>query len=354
MDVRRAGESDDDDAGADRYREVIAIGSSAGGVNALQRFVAGLYPALPAPILVVQHVGPYPSILPDILTRSGPLLATHARDGDVLRAGRIYVAPPDHHMMVKEGAIALSHGAKEHHTRPAIDPLFRSVALAYGPRAIGIVMTGWGEDGTAGLQAIKACGGRVLVQQPGDAEQPDMPMTALQYVAVDHVFDVDALAHLLSRVLRERPATEDALVRPDRLVHEHQAFLLQGEPMEHLHAIAEPSRYTCPDCNGGLWEVKGSQPRRFRCYTGHAFTLRTLQEAQSETTDTALWNAIRSLEEKEMLLRAVATQHLEEGNAAEAARLEVQAHAVSGNATLLRGLVERAQLQAAGAREAAD
>lgn len=345
--------SNDPDAGMESYRAVVAIGASTGGVTALQRFVAHLPPDLAAPILVVQHIGPYPSILPQLLTRAGPLPATHAREGDVLRAGHIHVAPPDHHMLVEDGAIRLSHGAKEHHTRPSIDPLFRSVALAFGPRAIGVVMTGWGEDGTAGLQAIKGCGGRVFVQQPSEAEQPDMPMTALQYVAADAVFTLNRLGGDLAAVLAGGELGNDSLVRPERLVHEHQSFLTQGDPMEHLNAIGNPSTYTCPDCNGGLWEVKDSKPRRFRCYTGHAFTLRTLQEAQSESTDMAVWNAIRGLEEKEMLLRAVATQHLEDGNAAEAARLQVLAHAVSGNAALLRNLVERAEM-APAARQQAD
>ena len=354
MAQRTSTASNDPDAGTESYRAVVAVGSSAGGVGALQRFVEGLQPDLPAPILVTQHIGPYPSILPDLLTRAGPVPATHACEGEVMRAGRIYVAPPDHHMLIENGAITLSHGAKEHHTRPAIDPLFRSIALAYGPRAIGVVMTGWGEDGTAGLQAIKACGGLVFVQQPSDAEQPHMPMTALQYVAVDHVFKAANLGPDLASALAHRDLRERALVRPAGLVHEHQSFLMQGDPMEHLNAIGKPSTYTCPDCYGSLWEMSGARPRRFRCHTGHAYTLRTLQEAQSETTDTALWSAIRGLEEKEMLLQEVATQHLQEGNAAEAARLEVLAHSVAGNAALLRGLVERQDMVAPAAQEQAD
>ena len=192
------GASNDPDATVERHRCVVAIGASAGGVSALTRFVEGLPPGLCVPILVVQHIGAHPSILPDLLCRAGCLPVVHGREGDVLHAGRVYVAPPDLHMLVEDGAITLSRAAKEHHTRPAIDPLFRSVALAYGPRAIGIVMTGWGEDGTAGLQAIKGCGGRVFVQNPTDAEQPGMPMSALHSVAVDHIFEVDRLGRDLA------------------------------------------------------------------------------------------------------------------------------------------------------------
>lgn len=353
MDYRN-GASNDPDATAERFRGVVAIGASAGGVSALKRFVEGLPADLSAPILVVQHIGAYPSILPELLCRAGTVPVTHAQEGDVLRAGQIYIAPPDHHMLVEDGAIRLSHGAKEHHTRPAIDPLFRSVALAYGPRAIGVVMTGWGEDGTAGLQAIKECGGRVFVQKPSDAEQADMPMSALEYVAVDHLFGVDELGRDLARAVAAEPPREPRLARPHRLVHEHQAFLMQGDAMEHLGAIGRPSPFTCPDCNGGLWEVSDSKPRRFRCHTGHGYTLRTLQEAQAETTDTALWNAIRGLEEKEMLLREVATQYLHEGDAAEAARLQVLAHSISGNAQLLRNLIEREEVSIAAQQQQAD
>jgi len=350
VDERDRSASNDANAGVEAFRAVVAIGASAGGVTALRRFVEGLRPDLAAPILIVQHIGAYPSILPELLARSGPLPAAHAREGEVLRAGRIYLAPPDHHMFVEGSALRLSRGPKEHHTRPAIDPLFRSAALTYGPRASGVVMTGWGEDGTAGLQAIKACGGRVFVQQPTEAEQRDMPMSALHYVAVDRLVSVDGLADDLAEALAAPLDAGAPLVRPDPLVHEHQSFLMQGGPMEHLNAIGRPSPYTCPDCFGGLWEIGGAKPRRFRCHTGHAYTLRTLQEAQSGGTDTALWNALRGLEEKEMLLREVAGQYLQEGNAVEAARLEVLAHSVSGNAALLRELLERDDSPAAQSR----
>jgi two-component system chemotaxis response regulator CheB len=325
---------------------VVAIGASAGGVTALQDFVAGLRPDFAAPILVVQHIGAHPSILPELLQRAGPLPAMHASEGDPIEPGRIYVAPPDRHLLVEDGALRLSHGPREHHTRPAIDPLFRSVALNYGPLAIGVLMTGWGDDGTAGLQAIKACDGVVLVQNPADAEHPSMPMSALQYVQVDHTFDIDSLAPHLHRLMEEREPR--AVTRPPAgVVHEHQMFLWKGDPMEHLHAIGMPSPYVCPDCQGGLWEMKESRPRRFRCHTGHAYTLRSLQETQAQTTDAALWNAIRALEEKELLMREIASGHLEDGNAMEAARVQVLAHNVTHHASALRELIEREDATAA-------
>jgi two-component system chemotaxis response regulator CheB len=330
--------------GAAHFRGVVAIGASAGGVTALQNFTRHLPAGFDAPILIVQHVGPHPSILPELLQRAGAASVAHGKDGEVLQAGRIYVAPPDHHMVVEDGAIRLTRGPKEHHTRPAVDPLMRSIALAYGALAIGVVMTGWGDDGTAGLQAIKACGGLAFVQNPADAEHPSMPMSALQYVDVDRTFDVADLAADLERTL-QRPDRAVAPAAPvNSLVHEQQLFLAKGDFMDHLKAIGQPSSFVCPDCNGGLWELKDARPRRFRCHTGHAYTLRSLQEAQSEVSDGALWNAMRGLEEKEMLLREVAEQHLKEGDAEEAARLHVLAHSVASHASVLRGLVEREEL----------
>jgi two-component system chemotaxis response regulator CheB len=325
----------------ERFRGVVAIGASAGGVAALQHLVRHLDPALSAPVLIVLHIGAHPSILPELLEKCGTMPVAHAKDGEVIRPGRIYVAPPDHHMLVEDGAIHLTRGPKEHHTRPAIDPLFRSVALAYGSRAIGVVMTGWGDDGTAGLQAIKSCGGLAFVQSPAEAEQPSMPMSALQYCQIDQTFKVGELTLMLESILGDPSRDATITTRPDYVIHEHQMFLSKGHPMEHLKAIGKPSSYVCPDCNGGLWEIDGARPRRFRCHTGHAYTLRSLQEAQADETDTALWNAMRGLEEKEMLLREVAEQNLDEGNAQEAARLQVLAHSVAGHAALLRELIER-------------
>jgi len=186
----------------------------------------------------------------------------HASEGRALRAGRIYLAPPDHHMFVEDSAVRLSRGPKEHYTRPAIDPLFRSVALTYGPRAIGVVMTGWGEDGTAGLQAIKACGGRVFVQQPAEAEQPDMPMTALHYVAVDRLFGIDGLGRDLAEAVAAREEAHSPMMRPGRLVHEHQSFLMRGDPRRRRawRCSRTPSpamRSCCANC----WSAT-TRPRR--------------------------------------------------------------------------------------------
>jgi two-component system chemotaxis response regulator CheB len=317
---------------------IVVIGASAGGVEALKSIAAQLPADFPAPILVVLHVGKRPSILPEILAKAGPLGSSHARHGEVLRPGHIYVAPPDHHLIVQDGRAALSHGPKEHHARPAVDPLFRAVALNYGSAAIAVVLTGWGEDGTAGLQGIKACGGITVAQDPEEAPHKGMPFTALRYGAADRSARLAEMGELLTRLAREgKPPDREC---PAYLIHEQDLFISRGDPMEHLSAIGKPSPFVCPECSGGLWEVAEANPARYRCHTGHGYTLRTLQHAQSEATDSALWSAIRGLQEESLLLREMARTSSEEGDAQEGARLEMTAAGLMQHADRLRELVE--------------
>src|SRR5688572_8991302 len=184
---------------------IVVVGSSAGGIRAWKSLAAQLGADFPAPILAVQHIGSHPSILPTLLARSGALPASHAIDGEVPRPGHIHVAPPDRHMLLEGDRIRLTRGAKENHTRPAIDPLFRSAAIARGADVIGVVLTGLLDDGTAGLQAIAQCGGTVVVQDPDDAEQASMPASALKYVRADHVVALDSVGPLLHRLAAEPP-----------------------------------------------------------------------------------------------------------------------------------------------------
>jgi two-component system chemotaxis response regulator CheB len=287
-------------------KQLVAIGASAGGVSALSALAARLPPDFAAPLLVVLHIGAHRSLLADILGGAGPLPAEEARQGQRIEAGRIYVAAPDRHLLVVDDTLHLSRGAKEHHTRPAIDPLFLSAALARGTRAIGVILTGRLDDGTAGLQAIKACGGTAVVQDPADAEVPDMPASALRDVEVDHCVPLAEMPHLLTSLASRR--VEDVAGRPPPapLVHEQALFLAEGDPMEHLGQLGAPSAYACPECHGVLWEVSGTRPRRFRCHTGHAFSVRTLQDTLAGAADESLWVARRALQERLLLLREMA------------------------------------------------
>jgi two-component system, chemotaxis family, protein-glutamate methylesterase/glutaminase len=283
----------------------IVIGASSGGVAALLELAAGLPPDLPAVVGVVLHVGSLPSILPQLLTARSALPAVHPQDGDALRPGTIYVAPPDRHMLFTPDGVRLSHGPRENHARPAIDPLFRTAALHWRERTIGVVLSGQLDDGTAGLKAIKDCGGTALVQDPVDAVEPAMPTSALANVAVDHCLPVTAMAPLLLELVGRRTAAARSRL-PEGIARE-QAIFERKNVMENLSALAEPSALTCPDCGGGLWELKDTKPLRYRCHTGHAFTAASLEAAQTDTAEHALWSSVRALQERELLLRRLAT-----------------------------------------------
>jgi two-component system, chemotaxis family, protein-glutamate methylesterase/glutaminase len=318
--------------------KVVVVGASMGGVSALKRLVEGLMPGFPAPVLVVLHIGNYPSVLPELLGGRALLPVQHGSDGEQLVPGRIYIAPPDQHMIVEGETVRLNRGPKEHHSRPAIDPLFLSAALSFGPGAIGVVLTGMLDDGTAGLQAIKQCGGIAVVQDPDEAEAPSMPLSALRHVAVDHRVPVGAMGELLHSLAggsTARPTTP-----PAALAHEHDLSLAKGSAMEHLNAIGHPSTYACPDCNGTLWQVDNTNPVRYRCHTGHGFSMRSLLSALSETTDTALWGAVRAVQEECMLLHEMAATKRDEGDHENAQRLEAAGDQVEKRLVALRSIVE--------------
>lgn len=254
----------------------IVIGASSGGVAALLELAAALPAALNAVIGVVLHVGSRASIMPELLSRRAPWPALHPRDGQPLEPGKIFVAPPDHHMLFTQGAIRLSRGPRENHARPAVDPLFRSAALEWRERTIGVVLTGALDDGTAGLAAVKACGGLAIVQDPATALEPSMPSSALAHVAVDHCLPLADIAPALARLVHEH--REPAPPAPD-VLREHAIF--EGkQPMENLAAAGTPSALTCPDCGGGLWEINDAKPLRYRCHTGHGFSALSLENAQ--------------------------------------------------------------------------
>lgn len=185
---------------------VVVIGASAGGIEALLEIVAGLPAGFPAPILVVLHVGRGPSFLPRVIQRAGALPATHARDGEVIRVGHVYVAPPDFHMLARSDHIALDYGPPEHHSRPAIDPLFRSAATAFGSRTIAIILSGALDDGVTGLMMVKQHGGTVIVQDPEDAIVGSLPEHALRLVKADHVLGAREIGAYLAALTGERSA----------------------------------------------------------------------------------------------------------------------------------------------------
>ncbi|HSH91811.1 MAG TPA: chemotaxis protein CheB [Ramlibacter sp.] len=316
----------------------IAIGASAGGVSALLELVSALPGKLHAVIGVVLHIGSQQSILPELLTSRGEWPAAHPCDGEALVPGRIYVAPPDHHMLFSESTVQLSRGPRENYARPAIDPFFRSVGLAWREQAIGVVLTGDLDDGTAGLAAIKACGGTAVVQDPATATEPSMPASALANVNVDHCLALEDIAPTLARLIGQATPAK-GLSPPVHLMREQEIF--EGkQTMENLAVVGTPSALTCPDCGGGLWELKNTRPLRYRCHTGHGFTARSLENAQTGAAEYALWSGVRALQEREMLLRRLATVSQATGDLAQAEVGRRQADKVKAQAQMLSELVE--------------
>ncbi len=306
---------------------LIAIGASTGGIEALKLLTAQLPPHLPAAIAIVNHLAPNsPGYLPDILSRASRLPVSHGRDHEPIRSGHIYVAPPDRHLLIHDRHLMLSQGAKENRVRPAIDPLFRSVAVSYGNRAIGVVLTGGLDDGTAGLAAIKGCGGLAVVQDPAEAAMPSMPESALRHVIVDYVVPLAEMAPLLVRLVERDPPRDLREVAAMKRELETELKFAVGEDWGvKITDLGEPSLFTCPECHGMLVELHGKAPLRYRCHTGHAFTAANLVAALRENTESSLWSTIRSFQETALLLRHIAehAQDTQQG----ALRAELERHA---------------------------
>ena len=320
------------------HGQLVVIGASAGGVHALLEIAQALPPSFPVPVCIVQHIGSNPSLLPDLLRYRGPNDAVHAEDGQRLTPGTLHVAPPDRHILVDGDRLRLTHGPKENHARPAIDPLFRSAAVAAGPAAIGVILTGQMDDGTAGLKAIKDCGGTAIVQDPAGAAEPEMPLSALRNVDVDHCVPLPEIAPLLARLVAAA-APRNPWPAPDPIARE--VIINRGEAsVEDLKQIAEPSSLTCPECGGALWEMNEKRPLRYRCHTGHAFSAISLARSQKDDSEHALWSTVRALREREMLLRRMAAISASMGDSAQAAAGEAHAQRIRQQSDALQEFAE--------------
>jgi two-component system chemotaxis response regulator CheB len=285
---------------------VIAIGASAGGVEALQAVVAGLPVGLPAAVLVVLHIPRQaPSALPGILDRAGKLPALAAEHGMPAQPGKIYVAPADHHLLISDGHLELSVGPTENGHRPAIDPLFRSAAVAFGAGAIGVVLSGARDDGAAGLIEIVKRGGQAVVQDPNEALHRSMPACALESVATAHVLPAAKIGTLLGELVGEGAAPiEQPRPNPD-LAAENEIATLSSVTTETMQS-AKPSTFSCPSCQGVLFELNGEPAPRYRCRVGHAWSPGSLAAEQALTVEEALWVALRALEESAAMNRRLA------------------------------------------------
>ncbi len=316
-------------------RDIIVIGASAGGVQALTNLVSDLPARLPAAVFLVLHIpANAPSLLPIILGRDSRLRVSHPTDGERIMHGRIYVAPPDHHLLIERGHIKLVRGPKENLHRPSIDALFRSAARCAGPRVIGVVLTGARDDGAVGMRAIKQRGGITIVQDPSDASFPSMPMNVMQYTKVDYSIPLREIAPLLGKLSHEKAEEEGNYPVPDQLEIEARIAEQEMESEELIASVerlGKVSKLTCPDCHGALWEIDDQELLRYRCHVGHAYSAESLDDGQSQMLEAALWSAVRALEEQMMLAqrivdRARKSNHIRAVNTFERRAQEAEEH----------------------------
>lgn len=331
--------------------DIIVVGASSGGVEALSRLVRNVPVDIAAAVFVVLHIAPdRTSSLPAILNRQGRLPVVHATDGEPIVIGRVYVAPPDRHMVLLPGRIALTSGPRENHVRPAIDVLFRTAAVSYPGRTIGVVLTGQLDDGAAGLAAIKACDGTAVVQDPAEAVAPSMPRAALAAASVDHVAAIDDIGALLGRLALApsgSPRVPRGLAAEAGVAFggEKPVRSPSGESAEPPYALA------CPDCSGPLRQVDEAQ-QHFRCQVGHAYSLESLIDAHGDALEHSLWMALRVLEERVALLVTMSRREGDSGRSLSSQAFrqradEMHVHALRLREILLGGALAPAPVPAA-------
>jgi len=283
--------------------DIIVIGGSAGAVQAVMDIARALPANIPAAVFVVIHTAPSSSgFLAELIDRASALIVVAAADGQEITPGRIYVAPPDHHLLLTRAGIRVTRGPKENGFRPAVDPLFRTAARAFGARVVGVVLSGGLDDGTEGLALIKQHDGIAIVQDPTEAPFPSMPANAIQNDGVDHVVSVAEIPGLLDRLARmtippRRLAMSRSQPEPRDVAESGDRSLLNGD------LPGSPSGFMCPECGGALWELNNGKLTKYRCHVGHSYTPQGLLEQQTEDVEAAMWTALRALEENAAIRR---------------------------------------------------
>lgn len=315
-------------------RDIIVIGASAGGVTTLRRLLSEIPPSIGAAIFVVLHTAEEgPGMLADVLARNASMPAAFARDKLKIENGHIYVAPPGFHLMLRKGLIRVTRGPRENRHRPAIDALFRSAAKAFGHRVIGVILTGFLNDGTAGLLAIQEAGGITVVQDPHDAEFSSMPANALEHVKVNYCLPLAEIPPLLVQLASGAPVPQRTTKPKIRALRE-----------------VRPSIYTCPECHGTLWETEDGEILRFRCRVGHSYTAESMIEDQTYSLERTLWAAVRGLEERADIARRVAIR-VRASNPLVARRFEEKAESARENARTIQALLTNGRPDAATEEE---
>jgi len=317
-------------------RPIITIGASAGGLKPMISLLKNLDKDLPAAIFIVQHLYDSNSALDEILNQSSVFPVRFVEDTSHITLGNVYVAPPDFHLLLEDGQMRLFHGPRENWTRPAIDPLFRSAAIAYKSCVTGVILSGMLDDGSAGLAAIKQCRGCAIVQDPHEAEFTSMPRSALQQTKPDYCIPVSEMPEAFRKMVYIRPE-EDVMV-PRELLTEMKMFL-QPTDIGNVTLPGTPSPFACPDCGGPLFEFSGNGPTRYRCYEGHGYTAKILSERQEEHNEDSLWQSARNLDQLAKLRRKLSKESLEKGHTQTAEILERRAMESETQAQNIRNLL---------------
>ncbi len=319
-------------------RDIIVIGGSAGATAPLQEILGRLPADLPAAVLIVLHIPARGiGILSTVAAAAGKLPVRQAENGMLIENGHVYLPAPDHHLLVVDNRIMLGRGPRENMVRPAIDPLFRSAALHYGPRVIGVVLSGFLSDGAAGLTAIKRCGGMALVQDPSEAVADEMPVRALEATTVDLCVPSGRLGDVLSDLVREQAGV--ALPIPPEIQLEVEIAAGERIGSDTLMGIADPAALTCPSCGGVLSKLRPGRPLRFRCQVGHAYTADALAKEQEGRVDEALRVALRILEERAELVQRMAEDARLSGRRAVSEMYEARAKEYRNHAEMIRRAV---------------
>ena len=331
--------------------DIVVIGASAGGLEALQELVRALPRAIPASIFAVVHL-PYwaESNLARILSRNGSLPARQAQNGELIQRGHIYVAPADHHLILENNRTVVVHGPKENRSRPAIDPLFRSAAIAYGTRVIGVLLSGNLDDGSSGMWQIKHRGGLTVIQDPRQTRFPGMVENALASVQIDHVVALEKMAPLLLRLIKTdtpRPGPTRTSASKHMLIE--QKIAKMEDNAQDIYKLGKPSSYVCPECSGTLFEIREGKMERYRCRTGHAYTEGSLIAEQATATEDALWTAMRALREQADLMKGRAGEH--PGNSALRKRFNELSKQAEEQAIQVRNIIEKNGKALAGLRD---
>jgi two-component system, chemotaxis family, protein-glutamate methylesterase/glutaminase len=319
-------------------RDIVVVGASAGGVEALPRVVGALPADFPASVFIVQHVAALAeSYLPSILNRAAALRAVNPRDKQRIERGMIYVAPPDQHLWLENGHVRVTGGPRVNRHRPAVDPLFETAAHIYKQRVVGVILTGSLGDGAAGLHTVKQCGGVAVVQDPADAMVPSMPENALRYVEPDYLLPLDKISAVLGQLAGTRFKKKRITCPKMRFSMEQRSYA----PDEMEKKMGPPTSIICPDCGGPLWELRNGKVVRYRCLTGHLFSPESLLDGEKEELERALWTATKVLEERATLLRTMRLEADERRNLRTAKSFEDRANRLQAQAETIRKIAKK-------------